>query len=127
VAQLLSDHPRLQLQYVEHVAGAEVPQLVEVEPVLGVDGQALHADHRAIENFLAVSEPDGTTRFLIAAERRLHVTDATLATFAGETRDIANVIAHEHGLTIPHLAELDAAIAEHFPYADRGAATEDPS
>ena len=76
-----------------------------------------HADHRAIENFLAVSEPDGSTRFLIAPERRLEVTNPTLAVFAGETRDIANVIAHEHGLTIPHLAELDAAIAAHFPYA----------
>jgi hypothetical protein len=77
-----------------------------------------HADHRAVENFLAVSEPDGTTRLLVAPERRQVVSNATLATFAGETRDVANVIATERGLEIPDLAALDDAISEHFPWAE---------
>ena len=36
----------------------------------------------------------------------------------GETRDVARLIAAEHDLTIPDLELLDAAIAEHFPWAD---------
>src|SRR4051794_20040612 len=40
VAQLLGDHPWLQLELVEHVAGAEVPQLVEIELVLDISGDA---------------------------------------------------------------------------------------
>jgi len=69
-----------------------------------------HADHRAVENFLAVSNPDGSTSLLPHPERRPEVSNSTLITFASETRDVARVIATEHGLTIPHLAELDAAI-----------------
>src|SRR3954452_11811577 len=41
VSQLLGDHPRLELELVEHVAGAEVPELVEVELVLLVGGDPL--------------------------------------------------------------------------------------
>jgi hypothetical protein len=74
-----------------------------------------HADHRGVENFLAVSEPDGSTRLLTVPERRPEVSNATLIIFASETRDVAVLIANERGLTIPHLAELDAAISTH-PY-----------
>jgi hypothetical protein len=70
-----------------------------------------HADHRAVENFLAISHDDGTTSLLTAPERRIEVSNGTLAIFAGETRDVARVLAAEHGLTIPNLADLDAAIA----------------
>jgi hypothetical protein len=70
-----------------------------------------HADHRAVETFLAISNDDGTTSLLTAPERRIQVSNGTLAIFAGETRDVARILAAEHGLTIPNLAELDAAIA----------------
>lgn len=70
-----------------------------------------HADHRAVENFLAISNDDGTTSLLTAPERRVEVSNSTLAMFAGETRDVARALATERGLTIPNLAELDAAIA----------------
>jgi hypothetical protein len=79
-----------------------------------------HADYRFVENFLAVSEPDGTTHFVTAPERRPEVANPTLAVFAGETRDIANIIAIEHGIQIPGLSELDAAIDQQFPWAERG-------
>jgi hypothetical protein len=85
-----------------------------------------HADHRAVENFLAISQPDGTTQLLTRPERRAEVTNATLATFAGETRDIANVIAEEHELEIPRLAELDEAIAANFPWADKDHDSDEP-
>jgi hypothetical protein len=39
------------------------------------------------------------------------VSNGTLAIFAGETRDMARVLAAEHGLTIPNVEALDAAIA----------------
>ena len=89
-----------------------------------------HADHRGVENFLAVSQPDGSTTLLAAPERRTEVSNSTLVIFASETRDVAIVIAKEHGLTIPHLAELDAAIAEHPFWAEeageRAAEAEEP-
>jgi hypothetical protein len=78
-----------------------------------------HADHRAVENFLAISQPDGSTQLLTMPERRVDVSNATLASFAGETRDVANVIAVEHGLVIPGLRELDHALSAHFPWAER--------
>jgi hypothetical protein len=69
----------------------------------------------ASRTFLAVSQPDGTTKLLTVPERRVDVSNSTLIVFARETRDVARVIAEERGLTIPQLAELDAAIAAH-PY-----------
>jgi hypothetical protein len=77
-----------------------------------------HADHRAIENFLAISNPDGSTTLLTMPERRQAVSNGTLAVFAGETRDVARLIAAEHDLSIPELELLDAAISEHFPWAE---------
>ena len=72
-----------------------------------------HADHRAVENFLAVSQPDGSTKLLTTPERRIDVSDATLAIFASETRDIAVVIAREHGVEVPTRVELDRALKTH--------------
>jgi hypothetical protein len=90
-----------------------------------------HADHRGVENFLAISQPDGSTTFVIAPERRVEVSNSTLMVFASETRDIANVIAVERGLEIPQpqLAELDAAIAAHpfWSQEDDEAVPEDAS
>jgi hypothetical protein len=79
-----------------------------------------HADHRAVENFLAISNDDGTTSLLTTPERRIQVSDSTLAMFAGETRDIAVVLAKEHNLTIPDLDQLDAAIAAQTLWVDPG-------
>jgi hypothetical protein len=75
-----------------------------------------HADHRGIENFLAISQPDGSTTLLLWPERRREVSNSTLAVFAGETRDIAVNLAQTRSLEIPNLAELDAAIDMHFPF-----------
>jgi hypothetical protein len=74
-----------------------------------------HADHRAVENFLAISNDDGSTSLLLHPERRPEVSNPTLAMFASEARDIAALVASENGLTIPHLDQLDAAIREHLP------------
>jgi hypothetical protein len=83
-----------------------------------------HADHRAVENFLAISNDDGTTSLLTTPERRVEVSNSTLAAFAGETRDVAMVLAAEHGLTIPNLAHLDAAIAAQPLWRDEAAENE---
>lgn len=72
-----------------------------------------HADHRAVENFLAISQPDGSTKLLTTPERRPEVSDATLAIFASETRDIAVVIAAEHGVSVPNIAVLDEFLKAH--------------
>lgn len=49
---------------------------------------------------------------LTKPERRQVFSNATLAMFASETRDVAGLIANELGLKIPDLAQLDAAITE---------------
>jgi hypothetical protein len=79
-----------------------------------------HADHRAVENFLAISQPDGSTKLVTTPERRVEVSNATLAVFAGETRDVASVVAAEHDLEVPHITEIDEVISEHFPWGDSG-------
>lgn len=71
-----------------------------------------HADPRAVENFLAISNPDGSTSLLTKPERRPAVSNGTLAMFASETRDVATLLANEIGLAIPNLTQLDAAIHE---------------
>lgn len=70
-----------------------------------------HADYRAVENFLAVSKPDGTG-LVVLPERRADLANATLATMAGEIRDIAGLIAREHRLSIPDWDELSALIKQ---------------
>lgn len=85
-----------------------------------------HADHRAVENFLAVSQPDGSTTLLTMPERRVAVSDATLAVFTSETRDLACAIAQEHGLELPNLAELDQMLRVH-PALQEPRDTPDPA
>jgi hypothetical protein len=77
-----------------------------------------HADHRAVENFLAVTQDDGTTSLVVMPERRQDVSNAILVTFAGEARDVAVMIARELELTIPTtvLSQLDEAIKAQPPY-----------
>jgi hypothetical protein len=40
VPELVGDHPRLDVKHIQHVASAEVAELVELEPVVGIDGEA---------------------------------------------------------------------------------------
>ena len=89
--------------------------------------QSSHADHRGVENFLAISEPDGSTRLLTVPERRRDVSDSTLIVFASETRDVAAIIAKERDLVIPHLAELDAAIRAHPFWSEDDTEDHEPS
>ena len=70
-----------------------------------------HADYRAVENFLAVSKSDGTGLVLLP-ERRADLANATLATMAGEIRDVAGLIAREHDLAIPDWTELSALVKQ---------------
>lgn len=84
-----------------------------------------HADHRAVENFLAISHADGSTTLLTMPERRIDVSDATLAMCASETRDIAVAIAQEHTLEIPNLGVLDALLKGHPALRDDGAPSAD--
>ena len=88
------------------------------EDMFDMLSRSAHADHRGVENFLAISQPDGSTKLLTVPERRQEVSNSTLIIFASETRDVAAVIAKERGLTIPRLADLDAAIAAHPYWAD---------
>jgi hypothetical protein len=79
-----------------------------------------HADHRAVENFLAISQPDGTTKLLTTPERRAEVSDSTLAVFASETRDIAALIARENGVQVPNIEVLDSVLTAHPALQDAG-------
>lgn len=87
-------------------------------PMYQMLSHSSHADFRAVENFLAISEEDGSTTLLTMPERRAAVSNGSLAMFAGETRDIANLIAHERGIEIEGLAQLDEAIDQHYPYGE---------
>jgi hypothetical protein len=68
-----------------------------------------HADHRAVENFLAISKSDGTG-LMVVPERRADLANATLAVMAGEVRDIAGLIAAERQLSVPDWDALSALI-----------------
>lgn len=82
-----------------------------------------HADHRAVEDFLAVTGggDDGLHGLVIDPERRPELSNPTLAMVAGETRDIARNLADEFGLDVPGLRGLDAAIRGLPPYAEEDA------
>lgn len=52
-----------------------------------------HADRRAVENFLAVSEEGGNVGIVTGPERRAEVDSGTLLMIAGQTRDVAAAMA----------------------------------
>jgi hypothetical protein len=81
-----------------------------------------HADYRQVEQFLAVSRDDGSTHIVGGPERIPERDNATLAMFAGEARDIANLIAHEHGARLEGIETLDAAITALPPWQEDEAA-----
>jgi hypothetical protein len=69
----------------------------------------VHANARAIFDWLAVSEPDGTTKVVIGPERRAPVANAALTYMASESRDLAVGLALEAGRSL-QLATLDAGL-----------------
>ena len=83
---------------------------------------ASHADHRAVENFLAITGggEDGLHGLVIDPERRPELSNPTLAVVAGESRDIAQALADEFGLKVPGLSDLDGAISQLPPYVEGG-------
>jgi hypothetical protein len=82
------------------------------------DRGPVHANVRAINDWLAISQPDGTAEVVIGPERRPEMTNPTLAFVAGEARDIANLLAIHSGVRVD-TSKLDervrAEIARYFP------------
>jgi hypothetical protein len=77
-----------------------------------------HADVRAIMDWIAVPQEDGSVKIVIGPERRPEQANAALTYISGEARDIASMLALEAGLTVD-LRSLDlrlaAAQAEFIP------------
>lgn len=69
----------------------------------------VHANVRAILDWLAISRDDGNHHVVVAPERRPEGGNATLVYMAGNARDIAVGLAAHCGLGIK-VAELDKAI-----------------
>jgi hypothetical protein len=69
----------------------------------------VHANIRAVNDWLAISEDDGTTRVVIGPERRRQMANAALVYMASEGRDLANLLAIHDGRTLD-LEELDGKI-----------------
>jgi hypothetical protein len=97
-------------RWLEGRAGKPAGQLRDTPAGMwGTLSHSTHADHRAVENFLAVSKSDGTG-LIVMPERRAALCNATLAAMAGEVRDIAVILAAEHQLSIPDADALTALI-----------------
>ncbi len=87
----------------------------------------IHANVRAVLDWLAISQDDGTAKVVIGPERRPEVANAALTYMASEGRDIANVVALEVGLSLD-LTEIDARIHEaHDTYLSGGPETAEGS
>lgn len=90
----------------------------------------VHANARAVLDWLAISQEDGSTKIVLGPERRPEVANAALAYIAGEGRDIASMLALEAGVTLD-LRDLDRRIhdahAQYVPNADDGPGTPDDS
>ncbi len=71
-----------------------------------------HADYRAVENWYAVTQEDGTHGLLIMPERRVQVSGTAASMTAGHCRDMARVLGTAFGFEIPDLAALDAALRD---------------
>ena len=69
----------------------------------------VHANVRAVLDWLAISQDDGTAKVVIGPERRSEVANAALTYMASEGRDIANLLALEVGLSLD-LTEIDGRL-----------------
>jgi hypothetical protein len=85
----------------------------------------VHANVRAVLDWLAVSQDDGSTRVVVGPERRPEVANAALTYIASEGRDIANLLALEAGLSL-NLTEIDRQIHQaHDAYIPEEPGVED--
>jgi hypothetical protein len=97
-------------QWLAGRAGKPASHLRDVPPGMWETlSHSTHADYRAVENFLAVSKSD-STGLVVKPERCAALCNATLATMAGEVRDIAVILAAEHQLSIPDADALTVLI-----------------
>jgi hypothetical protein len=71
----------------------------------------VHANARAVLDWIAISQEDGSTQIVVGPERRPDVANPALVFMASEGRDIANLLAIENG-SPRDIAILDAHIHE---------------
>jgi hypothetical protein len=78
----------------------------------------VHANARAVLDWLAISHDDGSTKVVLGPERRPEVANGTLVYIAGELRDIAAMLSAAAGMPLDGLAlltaEIQAAQREHW-------------
>jgi hypothetical protein len=70
----------------------------------------VHANARAVLDWLAISQDDGSTKVVLGPERRPDVANGTLIYIAGELRDIAAMLSAAAGMPLDGLAPLTLAI-----------------
>jgi hypothetical protein len=73
----------------------------------------VHGNARAVLDWLAITQDDGSAKVVIGPERRPEVTNAALTYMASEARDIANLLAIQNAMKLD-LGELDARIHQAF-------------
>ncbi len=71
----------------------------------------VHANARAVLDWLAISQKDGSTEVVVGPERRPEIANAALTFMASEGRDICSMLANESGKP-RDLASLDARLRE---------------
>lgn len=69
----------------------------------------VHANARAVLDWIAISRADGSTQVVVGPERRSEVANPALVFMASEGRDIAHLLASESGRR-RNMAALDAQI-----------------
>jgi hypothetical protein len=69
----------------------------------------IHANARAVFDWIAISQPDGSAKIVIGPERRPEVANPALVYMASEARDLATVLAMEAGVILS-ISDLDARI-----------------
>ena len=81
----------------------------------------VHANARAVLDWIAIPQEDGSAKIVIGPERRVEVANAGLTYMAGEGRDLANMLALEAGIAVD-LREIDrrlrAAQSQYIPGDD---------
>jgi predicted phage gp36 major capsid-like protein len=72
----------------------------------------VHANARAVLDWIAVSREDGSTQIVVGPERRPEVANPTLVFMAMEGRDLANLLAVESERPDHDIVAIDAEIRE---------------
>lgn len=81
----------------------------------------VHANVRAVQDWLAVTQPDGTASVTVGPEQRADLANAALTFMAGEARDIAMRLARRADVRIDLVAldaKIRAAQRAHIPEDD---------